>query len=116
MRKNGYNRHHLLWPRTDWDTGYAKELRNHWYLIVEIPMGTVHQAIHREVYSIPPVKGEKAKSILQQLKLLEKRGILKKDDSIEKRLTILIALADYLSPETVAALKEQLYVVQRFQS
>jgi len=114
MRKHVYNRHHLLWPRTDWRNGYAKELRNHWYLIVEIPMDTMHQAIHKEIVGIPVVDGVKAKSILQQLKLLERRNVIRSDDSIEKRLTILVALADCLSPETVEALKQQLCVAQRF--
>lgn len=108
------NKHHLLWPRTDWAIGYAKELRQHWYLVVDIPMNTMHQAIHREIYGIPPVDGSKAKDILQQLKLLEKQGVLKKNDSIVKRLTVLIALSDCLAPDTTEALKEQLSIATQF--
>ena len=109
-----YNQHHLLWPRTDWAIGYAKELRQHWYLVVEIPMHTLHAAIHRDIYGIPPIEGAKAKEVLKQLKLLEKQGVIKKTDSIVKRLTVLIALSDCLAPATTEALKEQLSIVLSF--
>ena len=77
-------------------------------------MSTMHNTIHREIVGVPPIDGVKAKSVLRQLQMLEDRKVIKKGDSIEKRLTILIALTDYLSPETVEALKHQLEIAQRF--
>ena len=106
------DKHHILFPRTLWDNGYAKVLRQHWYLVVTVPKSTVHAAIHREIYKIPPVTGPQAKDILSNLKLLEKQGAIKKGDPIEKRLTVLIALTDCLAPETTEALREQLHILQ----
>lgn len=110
------NRHHLLWPRVEWSTGSVKELRQFWYLVVEIPKDSLHRVIHDELSGIPPIDGSNAKKILKILKILSTEGIIHHDDPIEKRLAILISLSNYLSPETVKALKEQLSIVRNFRN
>lgn len=106
------DRHHLLWLRTEWNKGYCHALRSHWYLIVDIPRETLHAAIHHNVSMIPTPRGCSAKSAFEQLVYLESFGALHKNDPIEKRLKLLIAMFDCSDPETAEALKRQLDVVR----
>lgn len=108
------DKHHILWPRSLWSTGYLKELRQHWYLIVDIPTETVHKTIHREMYGVPPANGEVTKDIVTHLKILERQGVLSKEDSIVRRLTIITALCDCIAPKTASALKQQLEIASQF--
>lgn len=108
------DRHHLLWYKREYSKGWAKRLRDHWYLRVEIPRDTLHRQIHYEVAHIPVPRVINIKSALEQLNLLEKFGGISSDDSIEKRLLVLLALFDYCEPATHAALKKQYEIVCEF--
>ena len=108
------DRHHILWPQHDWNRGYAKELRNHWYMVVPIPMNTLHRKIHHEILHIPVPKGINAKDALFQLEMLERHGALHPYDNIEKRLMVIMALFDCCEPATHAALKQQQDIVRKF--
>ncbi len=112
-RNNAKDLHHLLWPRRDWKGGAIWELRKHWYCSVLVPRDTVHREIHHYVKKIPTPKYCNAKSALAQLNYLEKYGALHKDDPIEKRLKVLIALFECADEETADALKAQLEIVNR---
>ena len=106
--------HHILWYRRNYSKGWAKKLRDHWYCKVEIPRDTLHRQIHYEVAHIPVPRVISMKGALEQLALLERFGGISRDDSIEKRLLVLMALFDCAEPKTYKALKEQYNVVCRF--
>ena len=111
---NYKDRHHILWPQHDWNKGYAKELRNHWYMTIPIPMNTLHRMIHHEITHIPVPRGITAKDALKQLELLERFGALHTYDNIERRLMVIMALFDCCEPETYDALKKQQELVRKF--
>lgn len=111
---NYKDRHHILWPQHDWNKGYAKELRNHWYMTIPIPMNTLHHMIHHEITHIPVPRGITAKDALKQLELLERFGALHTYDNIERRLMVIMALFDCCEPETYDALKKQQELVRKF--
>lgn len=106
--------HHLLWCRREYNRGWAKRLRGHWYLSVEIPRDTLHRQIHYEVDHIPVPRVVSIKSALEQFSLLEKFNGISRDDNIEKRLMVLLALFDCAEPATYNALKKQYNVVCKF--
>lgn len=108
------DRHHILWPQHDWNRGYAKVLRNHWYMSIPIPMNTLHRKIHHEIVRIPVPKGINAKCALFQLEMLDKHGALHPYDNIERRLMVIMALFECCEPETFNALKKQRDIVRKF--
>ena len=108
------DRHHLVWYKRDYSKGWAKRLRDHWYLSVEIPRDTLHRKIHYEIAHIPVPRVVAIKGALEQLDLLEKFGGIGRDDSIEKRLMVLCALFDCCEVKTYEALKKQYKLVCGF--
>ena len=108
------DKHHLLFPRHGWSSGYARALRNHWYFAAEIPRETLHAQIHQEVTHIPVPKGALLKDAYEQIIILDSYGALHKSDSIEKKLRLLLALFDCACPEMAEAINAQLDIVHRF--
>lgn len=108
--------HHLLWPKAHYNVGYAKRLREFWYLSVEIPQRTLHAQIHRRVSVIPLPSGLACKMALEELVHLDNYGAIHADDPIEKRLEILISMFKYVSPFTARALEHQLRVVNEIKN
>lgn len=106
--------HHIFWPRHDWNRGWAKTLRTHWYMRVDIPMLTLHREIHHQILMVPVPKAVNIQGALQQLNLLEKHGAIHPYDTLEKRLYILLALFDCCEPATHAAIKHQYDVVRKY--
>lgn len=107
--------HHILYTKRGWNRGYNKELRNHWYMRVIIPKNTLHKRIHNELKSITPPRGLSSKFALQHLAYLEGYGVLHPEDSLEKRLTVLIALFDGgTEVDTIRDLKAQLAIATKF--
>lgn len=114
MKRKSTDRHHLVWYRKDYSKGWAKRLRDHWYLSIEIPRDTLHHRIHYEVAHIPVPRAISIKSALEQLRLLEEYGGINRNDNIEKRLMILCALFECIEPKTYEALKKQYDIVCEF--
>lgn len=108
------DRHHILWYHSEYDRGWAKRLRDHWYLKVEIPKDTLHRQIHHEVVHIPVPRAISIKAALDQLEMLNKFGGISGEDSLEKRLLVLLAIFECIEPNTYNALKKQYDVVYRF--
>lgn len=108
------DRHHILWYKRDYSKGWAKRIRDHWYCTVEIPRNTLHKQIHYEVSHIPVPRVMSIKSALEQLELLERFGGISRDDDIEKRVMVLMALFDCCEPKTHEALKKQYEVICKF--
>ena len=109
-----YDTHHLLWTKRSWNYGSLKALRTHWYCRVLIPRATLHQEIHHYIGSIPLPRQTSAREALNQLGYLEKYGGISPEDSIQKRLKVLIALFDCVDECTANALQIQLDIVNRF--
>lgn len=108
------DRHHILWYKRDYNKGWAKRIRDHWYCSVQIPRDTLHRQIHNEVAHIPVPRVINIKSALEQLSLLEKFGGITPNDDIEKRVAVLMAVFDYCEPKTHEALKKQYEIVCKF--
>lgn len=107
------DKHHLCYQRRNWK-GEAKLVRLHPYCSVEIPKRTLHKAIHHQVLDIPAPSGVAARAALEQLEILERCKAIHDTDSMERRLTILIALFDRIAPETTAGFRAQLDIVREF--
>ena len=110
------DRHHLCYMGKRWKHGYCKALRNHWYMIIKIPKNTLHSYIHHCLQNIPPPKDNGAKEAYATLFTLERMGEIRETDSIERRLTLLIALFNLSDPLTADAFKKQLSIVRQFYS
>lgn len=108
------NHHHLLWPRAKWKKGYIKRLRENAYCRILIPQYTVHKEIHETIREIPLPRETSAKYVIERLQELEHYGGISNKDPLEKRLLVLIALFDYIEPDTTEALRRQLNVVRRY--
>lgn len=70
--KHKYNKHHLLWPRHDWSTGYAYLLRNAFVRTVPIQ---VHNELHQKCLTSIPVPSERLLEIVWAEYLLDKTEI-----------------------------------------
>lgn len=112
--KTPYDKHHILYIRKEWSKGGLNKLRLHPYCIVSIHRDTLHRYIHTHLAYIPTPHGRVVKDILFHLDYLERYGAISPDDSIEKRLTVLIALFECIEQPTADALKEQLRLVHEF--
>lgn len=112
--RNPLDRHHLLWTRRKWRGGYAGKLRAFWYLRVSIPRVTLHRYIHENMVGIPKPNESLCRGALEALEELDRRGVLKKEDSINKRLRLLICILDTGDSSTAKALKKQLELVELY--
>lgn len=108
------NRHHLLWMRKMWYSGSLRKLRDYYYCIVWIPKDTMHKAIHERVAYIPVPKNAYAHYVLGELEKLDELGAISEEDTIEKRLSVLLFFFDCAEQKTANALWEQLKVVREY--
>lgn len=107
--------HHLCWPRKRWNKGWARLLRYHWYMRVEIPKNTLHQDIHNKVSGIPLPEEKEIKRAIKHLDVLAEAGAISEKDTIEKRLAIVIPMfSNRSSGAFVGALSQQFSVVGDF--
>lgn len=111
---NAKDTHHIFYMGKAFSKGALSELRNFFYCRVEIPRNTLHKKIHSAVRTVHPCKSTNAQEVLAQLRTLLRYGAIGENDRIEKRLMVLIALLEYVEPETTDALKKQLDVVREF--
>ena len=109
-----FNHHHILWPRKKWAKGYAGKLRCFWYLRPLIPADTLHRHIHENMIGIPRSNELLCQSALEQLKTLDERKLLHKEDSLRLRLELLICLLDTGDSPTAEALRQQLRLVDSY--
>lgn len=106
--------HHILWVKTDYNRGALDDLRTFWYCKILIPKCTLHRLIHHEMRGIPAPPMAIAQSALDQLRYLDNFGVLHDNDSLEKRLRLLISLFECAAQPTADALKEQLKIVRNY--
>ena len=108
------DKHHIFYCRHDYNKGWAKTLRAHWYCTVEIPRDTLHKRLHRELERVPVPTACNIQSALFQLDLLKRAGAIHSYDNIERRLMVLMALFDCCEPKTYEALEKQYEIVRKF--
>lgn len=113
-RRKRTDRHHIWFCRHDYNKGWAKKLRTHWYCTVEIPKDTLHRMIHHGMVQVPVPSAIAIQNALQQLQMLEKNGAIHPYDNAERRLYVLMALFECICPDTHAALKKQYLMVCKF--
>lgn len=112
MKKATTDLHHLVWTRRAWNKGIAKELRQHWYMRVEIPKDTLHRQIHHEIPNgIPVPNGKEIKHVLDALRTYEKYGVISHNDNIDKRMSILLPL---FQGRAKNAMYKQFRIVSKF--
>ena len=112
--RGGEDKHHVCYQGRYWRKGTAKEVRDYWYLVIKIPKDTLHRYIHDKVSSIPPPSENGAKAALAQLRMLDRYDALQSSDSLEKRLSLMIALFDCIDQPTADGFRKQLKVVREF--
>ena len=88
------NRHHILYCRNTWSKGYAKRLRDFSWLIVEVPMKSLHRKIHDKLVCVPMPKGSRIKEAYVVLSELNEKGVLKNDASLITRIDVLLCIWD----------------------
>lgn len=108
--------HHILFIRRQWSQGYAKAIRQFHYCMISLPKNTVHRAIHEGMSLIPVPSNTAARGAYEQLLLLDRYGVLRDTDPIEKRLALLIALFDCVAQPTADGLRKQLAIIQKYKN
>lgn len=113
--RTGLDWHHILFQRRHWQQGYAKALREHWYMGKYIPRDTLHRTIHSKIHDVPTPHGRECKKAFEELCRRERDGSINKNDSIEKRINFLIEMWQEDNCEaTIAILNWQKQIVQKF--
>ena len=112
----GKDTHHLCYQRRNWRNEALVALRDYWYCKAEIPKNTLHRRIHSIITTVPAPKAANAKSALEQLRSLERYEVIHEEDTIERKLEVLIALFDAIEQPTADAFKKQLDIVRKFYS
>lgn len=112
--KRDFDRHHIFYIKNEWNKGELEKLRMHPYCVIDMHRETIHRFLHVHLAYIPTPRECSVGHILYQLQCLSEFGVISLDDPIEKRLMILIALFDYIEPETAEGLKAQLKLVREY--
>ena len=112
--KNPYDKHHILYIRTEWERGRLDELRLHPYCIVDVHRDTLHRYIHTHLACIPAPRERIVQEVLYHLQYLKQYGAITLQDPLEARLKILISLFEGTERSTTEALKWQLELVNEF--
>ncbi len=80
-----------------------------------IPMPTLHRLIHSKIHDIPTPNGKECRLAYERICQLEAKGKIDViNDSIEKRLALLIDLWKDTCPATVEILRWQSDIVAKF--
>lgn len=106
--------HHICYQARHWKNGYAKLLREHWYMKVEIPQMTLHRLIHSKIHDIPCPEGKDCKRAYLELIRREEEGLLSEYDRVEDRIDFLIEMWKETCPATTAILQWQRDIVAKF--
>ena len=107
--------HHLFWTRRQYAKGFwANKLRLHPYCIVLIPKNTLHKEIHSEIPEVPIPKECICESVYNQLKILWEFGAIGDDDSLQKRVDLLVFCLKCVADETVEVLEKQKEIANRY--
>lgn len=112
---NATDYHHILFQRKHWQNGYAKALREHPYMGKYIPTHSLHREIHSKIHDVPTPNGNMCRHAYHELLNREREGLIDiQHDTLEQRIDFLIEMWEASCPATVAILKWQKEVVQKF--
>lgn len=117
IMKSEYNKHHILYCRKTWDSGYAKKLRNHWYLQAIIPAKDLHEEIHRFLNSVPLPPPNRCVEAYKVLNDLDRKGVLdNREDTLMARISLLLSIwaCHHDTKATCAALRVQKAIAEDF--
>ena len=113
--RSGCDWHHILFQKKHWQQGYAKALREHWYMGKYIPQATLHRTIHGKIHDIPTPNGKECKKAYLELCRLEREGLISLNDTLEQRIDFLLEVWKNDNCEaTLAMLKWQRQVIHKF--
>lgn len=116
-RKFGPNKldyHHFLFQGKHWRQSSAHRLREHPYCGAYIPQQTLHRAIHAKVHDVPVPNARECKLALESINYGLRTGELRINDSPTTKLKVLIMLFADTCPATVAILKWQYEIINKF--
>ena len=116
MRSNFSDHHHFFYPRSAWNYGPAKKLRNDSYMIVELPRDPVHEAIHSLVPYVPVPDSSVASQVLDKIEFLREKRVVTDNDPPNKRLAVLIGLFSEVDGDVSYALEAQLRIICKFEN
>ena len=106
---------HLCYQKKFWRSNHgARALRDFHYCKVKIPRDTLHKKLHALVPFVPVPKSINAECALIELRMLEARHGISKDDGVEKRLRVLAALFDCIEQPTADAFRKQADIIHEF--
>lgn len=112
-----YNKHHILYCRKTWDKGYAKKLRNFWYLQATIPAKDLHEPIHQLLNSVPVPPANRCVEAYKILCDLDRKAVLaNRDDTLVARINLLLSIWA-MHPDTkptCAALRVQKAIAEEY--
>lgn len=108
------NCHHILWQKRHWNKGWSKTLRELPYCKVTIPKDTLHRHIHENLVDIPVPEEEHCLTALECIRSWLEGGYIHEDDTIERRIEVLIICFKWNSPKTAEALIKQLDIVKTY--
>ena len=112
-----YNKHHILYCRKTWDKGYAKKLRDHWYLHALVPAKGLHEKIHKCLNSVPiPPHHCLVEAYKKIMELEREGGLYRRENTLVARINLLLMLwAKYPEAKaTCAALKVQKAIAEDY--
>ena len=87
------NVHHILWPKRNWKKGYAKKLRDHYYMKYLMNQW-VHENLHANLTIITVPNGSACRKAYEKLCEMYRRGEISEYDKVERRIDVLIGILE----------------------
>lgn len=110
-----YNNHHILWMKNSWNRPWAKRLREHEYLVVNIPINSQHRVVHEKIKCIPVLREDVCQSAYKELDNMWSNGEIAGDDPVSYRINILLSIIEGYNSATTSALKKERQVFAEFE-
>ena len=79
-----------------------------------IPKNTLHRFIHEGVSDVPLADGKSCKIAVMAINNWLEAGYISLDDSVERKLEVLIGIFNKISPKTANVLQKQLDIVRNY--
>ena len=109
------NCHHILWQARNYNSGWAKRLREHWYFKKMMPEKTLHKQIHAKINDVPNPGGYACKKAFIALENALNEDLVSDTDTAEERIDFLLSVWEYERyPRTVVALWQQRQIISNF--
>ncbi len=113
-RETAQTFHHILFQKKHFQQGYAKQLREHPYMGKYID-DTLHAILHSKIHDVPAPNGRECRLALAELNRCMEAGLIDyENDTLEQRIDFLIEIWQFSCPATVAILRWQRNVAQKF--